>query len=350
MVRDENGDVLYYEGTLTDVTERIRVENQLRQSQKMEALGHFAGGIARDFRGVCAGIVTGLKQALNVLPENSSARPPLNDVAKKMDSAEALTRQILEFSSSATVAVFDLNALVVGMETGLELSLCGDPAPVLADAGHIRQVVVSLLIQARELGGGSNKITIATAIEAQVPATVSLSVHSTARAAEVLPWVSTAWVGMATSQAILAQYGGTITAAIEPVRYSLCLPLATGTRLVPPAAHATSKATVLFVEEDPLIRELGRDMLERQGFQVLTTVSAAEAEHIRGSGQAIDVLIANWTPNAERLVHLLRETRPELRVLYLTGHPIPAPAGSAVLQKPFSGDSLGRTIRALLRM
>jgi two-component system cell cycle sensor histidine kinase/response regulator CckA len=200
VVRDENGDVLYYEGTLTDVTERIRVDNQLRQSQKMEALGRLAGGIARDFRGIGAGILTGLKQAQELLPENSPARPLLNGVAKKMESAAALTRQILDFSHNARQrdnqveggAAFDLNALIVGMgpvlcrlvspETCLELSLCEDPTQVLADVEHIRQVVVSFVIQARGPRGGSNKMTIATTIDPHGPAAVSLSVRSSANA------------------------------------------------------------------------------------------------------------------------------------------------------------------------
>ncbi len=383
VVRDENGDFLYYEGTLTDVTERIKVENQLRQSQKMEALGRLAGGIARDFRGIGAGILSGLKRTLDALPEDSPARPLLDDVARRMDSAEALTRQILDFSHNArrrenhdeSGAAFDLNALIVGMgpvlcrlvspETCLELSLCEDPTQVLADADHIRQVVVSIVIQARGPVAGSNKITLTTTIAKTVaktmhahgPATVTLSVRSNARAAEVLPW--------ATSQAILAQYGGTMTATVDPpssesgggVSYALCLPLAAGARLAASAADAAFVATVLLVEEDPLIRELGRDMLERQGFRVLPAINAAEAERIGSSAQTVDVLVIDWTSNAANgaaLVDLLREKHPELRVLYTAGYSdespasVPASAGSAVLQKPFSADSLGRKIRRLL--
>jgi two-component system, cell cycle sensor histidine kinase and response regulator CckA len=388
VVRDENGDVLYYEGTLTDVTERTRVESHLRQSQKMEALGQLADGIARDFRGIGAGVVTALRQALEVLPENSRARLHLDDVAKKMDNAAALTHQLLDFSRNARHrenhgergAAFDLNALVADLEPVLcrlvspetcpELSLCEDPTPVLADRDHIRQVVVSFVIGARGLAGGSNKIIIVTEIDPKGPAPglasaskgpfVSLSVRSTACPAEVLPWV-----GMATSQAILAQYGGTITAALEPhssvsgaaVRYSLCLPLAAGARLTPPAIDTPSSATVLLVEEVTLIRELGRDMLERQGFHVLPAVNVAEAERIGVSGQTFDVLITDWAPDGSRnvaLVQLLRQTRPDLCVLYIVGYAdgspdsTPTPAGSAVLQKPFSGDSLGRKIRQLL--
>jgi CheY-like chemotaxis protein len=402
VVRDENGGVLYYEGTLTDVTERIRVENQLRESQKMDALGRLADGIARDFRGIGDGMMTRLKQALEVLPDDSPARPLLDTVAKSMHSAETLTRQILDFSHTArrrgthgeSGPAFDLNALIVDMrpelcrlmspETCLELSLCEDPTPVLADPGHVRQVVVSSLIQACGFGAGSTRVSIATSIDPTTidltkvdptkvdlhsPATVSLSVRSTVRAGSVRPNEDIPhirpWVGMATSQAILAQYGGTITAAIQlpssesgaVVRYSLCLPLAAGARPAPPAMDAASAATILLVEEDPLIRELGRDMLERQGFHVLTAVNTAEAERIGSGPQTVDVLITDSTPDAGQsaaLVHCLRETRPKLRVLYIAGYSdgsadsIPVPSRSAILSKPFSGDSLGRKIRQLL--
>jgi hypothetical protein len=174
------------------------------------------------------------------------------------------------------------------------------------------------VIHARESGSGSRKIELSTGIEATSPAGtagpyVSLCVRTTADtrndAAAVDETELRPWLGMATTQAILAQYGGMMTAALDlpdtgtvrAVRYVLYLPLASGTdpsRIhsdtaspLPPAVEA---ATILLVEEEPLIRELSRDMLERQGFRVLTAGNATEAERI-ASGQEIQVLITDWT-------------------------------------------------------
>jgi two-component system cell cycle sensor histidine kinase/response regulator CckA len=429
VVRDENGNVLYYEGTLTDITERIRFEKQLREAQKMEALGRLAGGIARDFRGIGAGMVAGLHRALGGLPEDSPARPHLDAVARSMASADALTRQILDFSRSQLkerqvketgdpgkdgVAI-DLNTLIVemgpvlchlvGPDIPLDLSLCEMSAPVLADRDHIRQIVTRFVIHARGFGAGATKIFLTTAIEMTGPAggpAVCLSVAANAAAsatdvqtdADNEAAEARAWIGMGTSRAILAQYGGTMTAAVEPpvVRYTMYLPLASAAHPAPPVQDSLPGfATVLLVEEEPLVRELSRDMLERQGFRVLTAGNTAEAERVARGQQAFDALITTWTQSSPEsgghaggdrqrsgdiggqrggdsggqrsgnsggegaaLARTLREMRPDLRVLFVTGYSdappdaLPVPDASATLQKPFSGDSLGRSIRQLL--
>lgn len=388
VVRDENGEVLYYEGTLTDVTERIGFENQLRESQKMEALGRLAGGIARDFRAIGAGIMSRLKQALEVLPHDSPARPLLDVVGKSIDSGGALTRQILDFSHNARRresrargrSAIDLNALVTeltpllsrlaGPHCPVELSLCDHPVPVLADRGALRQLLSSFVIYARGYGTAANKIEITTEIESRSTAAtpfVSLSVRSASPDGSPQPGE----IGMATSQAILAQYGGTMTTTIGPgsadpeviVRYSMYLPLAMEAHLTPSPTESedpslsSPSATVLLLEREPLIREISRDMLERQGFRVCTAGDTSEAERIARSPQDFDVLITDWAIDGEgskTLVQLLRETRPGLRVLYLAGYSdtLPdsgsLPLRSAILPKPFSGESLGRKIRHLL--
>jgi CheY-like chemotaxis protein len=290
-----------------------------------------------------------------------------------MHSAAALTRQILDFSQrqtkNADSGVIDVNDFVMclepalilaGPENSLTLSLSEMPTPVTVDPGHLKHVLTSFVTQAGEFGSGTKRIVLSTTIEATGPVEtvgpfVSLSVRChvadmSGRDAELRPWI-----GMATTQAILAQYGGMMNAAIEPpscVRYSLYLPLASGT--IP---ERKPGATVLLVEEEPLIRELSRDMLERQGFRVLTAGNATEAERIARGQDTFDVLITAWatdTRTGMALVQLLRGMRPGLRVLFVAGYSeesadsIPPPDGSAILQKPFSGDSLGRKIRLLL--
>ena len=370
VVRDENGDVLYYEGTLTDITGQIEFEKQLRQAQNMEALGRLAGGIARDFRGIGLGMANGLQQALEVLPPDHPARPHLDSVARSMHSSAALTQQILDFShrqsGHADDALIDVNDFVRGLEleTPLEFSLTERATPVVVDPGHLKQAIASFLIHAREFGSGAKRIVLSTGIEATGPLEtagpfVSLSVRSLNTDTGSHDMELRPWIGMATTQAILAQYGGMMTASVEPdsgVRYSLYLPLA-GDASATHDVGADPLATVLLVEEEPLIRELSRDMLERQGFRVLTAGNASEAERIARGQDTFDVLITAWTTSGlagTALVQLLRSMRPALRVLFVAGYSdnsadsITPPDGSAILQKPFSGDSLGRKIRFLL--
>jgi two-component system cell cycle sensor histidine kinase/response regulator CckA len=385
VVRDENGDVLYYEGTLTDITEQIKFEKQLRQAQNMEALGRLAGGIARDFRGIGTGMANGLQQALEELPPDHPARPPLDSVARSMHSSAALTQQILDFSqrqsSHGDNVLIDVNDFVRRLEpdlirlaNSLEFSLTEMATPVMVDPGHLKQAITSFIIRAREFGAGASAIVLFTSIEATGPVEtagpfVSLSVRCLAADTGSQETELRPWVGMATTQAILAQYGGMMSAVVEPdsvepcsaesgsaVRYSLYLPLANDAS----AAHHVSAdplGTVLLVEEEPLIRELSRDMLERQGFRVLTAGNASEAERIARDQDTFDVLITAWTTSGlagTALVQLLRNMRPGLRVLFVAGYSdgsadsIAPPDGSAILQKPFSGDSLGRKIRLLL--
>jgi PAS domain S-box-containing protein len=254
VVRDENGGVLYYEGTLTDITEKLRFETQLRRAQEMEALGRLAGGIARDLRGIGGGMMTGLERAIDLLPADSAARSSLDAVARSMHSAAALTHQILDFSRrqmdgrkgrKEDGATLDLNALVVGLEpalfrlanpgNSLVLSLCKTPTPVLAGRSQLEQIVTGFVIHARDFGAGAatakkielTEIELTTAINAHGPATSATATSATTagpfvclsvlrRTVPASPPPSgnedRPWLGMATSQAILAQYGGTMTA------------------------------------------------------------------------------------------------------------------------------------------
>ncbi len=375
VVRDENGTVLYYEGSLTDITEKIRLENHLRRAQEMEALGRLAGGIARDFRSIGGVMISRLQEAFSLLPPESEARPSLDAIAKSMQSAELLTDQILDFSErQAGVrkgifgegADFDVNALLVSIqpdmrrlvngETQIVLSLCDGTTRVTADSAQLRQIVTDLV--SHTLGTGA-----AGVIELKTEIVVSGSAGG--KGSYVCLSVSndggrkSPWIGMATAKAILAQYGGTLVTELRGkesggVRHSLHLPLAAEGS--PGAAKSGNSGTVLLIEEDPLVRELSRDMLERQGFRILLAGSAAEAERIT-NGQAFDVLVMEWAVDggsALSLVQRLRDKQPHLRVLFTTGYsgahasPSIIPGGDALLAKPFSGETLGRKLRQLL--
>lgn len=386
VVRDENGSVLYYEGTLTDITEQLLLEKQLGQAQKMEALGRLAGGIARDFRGVGVGMVNGLQHVLDALPADHPVRPHLDKVMKALHGAAGLTRQILDFSQRQaggreTGDVIDFNSFLERLEpalrrllnpgTPLVFLLHGDSLTVHADAGHLQQVVTSFVVHAREFGTGAKQIEIQTGVAPHDPAGgagpfASLSVRQTSSGTggdtEFRPWI-----GMATTQAILAQYGGTMTAAIESgggesgpgVRYSLFLPLAAGPAAeISPVDSAPSESgvdalTVMLIEEDALVRELSRDMLERLGYRVLTASSVVGALRLVERGEKIRVLILDRTVDSNGQAGMLRSLRdacPGLKLLFISGDADDAsgPGEGQVLRKPFSGEALGRKLRSLL--
>ncbi len=377
VVFSEAGDVLYYEGTLTDITEQIQLEKQLRLAQKAEAVGRLAGGIAQDFRNLGIGMMRDLQISLRVLSPDHPAHPHIANVARSMEGAAGLTRQILNFSQRHITGneVLGINTFLRALEPelrglaepdfSLTLSLCPEPAPALADADHLRQIVTGWLIHVRRHEWKVAEIEVATAIVAAshdgTPGPfVSLSVRGTgAREASA---ASLPIAGTSTTQAILAQFGATMAAAADPssgICYTVYLPLsapAPQALETPPAIGLERRTeTVFLVEEEPLIRELSRDMLERQGFRVLTAGTTTEARRMAKLSPAFHVLVTGWAAkDGSELVQLLQEMHPTLRVLFIAGYAdgtpdtTGLPEGTAVLQKPFSGDSLGRRIRQLL--
>ncbi len=394
VVRDDSGQVLYYEGTLTDVTESLRLEKQLLQTQTAQALGRMAGGIARDFRTVGMSMMNGLQQVLQSLPSDHPARPRLEGVAKSMDGAKDLTLRILDFSQRLTTEqdALDVNVFVrrleptliglAGPENSVTLHVGDAPAPVLADPVHLQQIVTSFLIHARDFGDGVKHIEVNTNIEGGLTPgmdateegsrpSVAISVQQTThRKAGDASTSKNEWIGMATSQAIIAQYGGSMTAETisgqggeSGIKCVIRLPLELGAKSLRNTSEtpglpltAPDTPTVLLVEEEPLIRELSRDMLERQGFRVTACGNQNEARGIAANKGPFDVLIIALTTDSAPA-----DTQkswcnicPDLRLLFLvepsdvsSGRALPPP-GSAILQKPFSVDILGRKVRQLL--
>ncbi len=354
VVRDEDGEILYFEGTLTDITEKLRVEQQLRDAQKMEALGRLAGGIARDLRSIGDTMAAGLRHAIEAIPQESPALPALASVTRSLAGASALTHQILDFSQRhvGAHAASDLNACVRDFEPRLRsaaeceiaVRCCDEPALMFADPGHIEQILLSLITYF-----GDGPVTIATSIESAGPF-ACLSVSG--------PGQSHSAGAVATSQAILAQYGGFLNVRSEPelLRFTIYLPLASAPKAPDSGGSFGTAVTVLLVEEEPLIRELSRDMLEGQGFRVLMAANADEAERIARGPQVVDVLVSSRATDARgaSLFHVLRSLRPSLKVLFIAGYADGTPgsgalpAGAAMLQKPYSGEVLGRKIRELI--
>jgi PAS domain S-box-containing protein len=384
VVRDDDGRVLYYEGTLTDVTARNRTEERLRRAQRMEAIGRLAGGIAHDFNNILT-VITGYSHlVVDALETSHSARESAEQILRAADGATALTQQLMSFSRRQTrdPAPVDINRVVrlceadlrdvVGPSVSLRFEISEGASLVLADEGHVEQILLNMVIRAWSANRPA-ELVIATGPISLDPGYCRL--HPGARPGH---WaalrvacvgsagvddacgesaVSAARLGASTTEAIVLQYDGFLLDAstVEGEGAAVYLPLADGVPDTPELG--LQREVVLLVEDEPLIRELSRDMLERQGFRVLVASGPVEAEQISKRNK-FDLLITDVTmPEMQgtELARRLRVARPGLKVLYISGYseqpldPLELELrGAGLLQKPFSADSLGRKIRHLM--
>jgi PAS domain S-box-containing protein len=397
VVRDEEGRVLYYEGTLTDITDRKRIEEQLRQAQKMEALGRLAGGIAHDFSNVLTIISGYARLVTGELAATHPARSSAEQMVKAADSATGLTEQLLSFSRrQATPArTVDLNRAISrsaeslrqaleptgeAVRAKLLLSLTHERAPVYADEGHIAQIVLNLIVNARNAMPAGGTIEVKTEVVnldasfcRQYPGTlagdyVAISVRQSASDPVVSVRAATgaaASFGAGTTQAIVSQYGGFMQVDNPAGRgaiFSVYLPFAeesasvSAAELTDAAMRHSRQETILLVDDEPIARELSRDMLEREGYRVVLAADAHEAERLSEQGGPFDLLITDLVMpqiTGPDLAHKLRAASPDLKVLFISAYNDPNSVGQgqtaedAFLRKPFSVDSLGRKIRQI---
>ena len=305
----------------------------------------------------------------------------------RYDRAMALTRQLLLFSrrQAPMEKSLDLNYALEGSEAvlqgGLLVSLCPEPAPVYARREQIEPVIRGLSDNVRRSFPSARlevKVELTTLDEefcgrcaaAEPGRYAVLSIGNLAGAgvndlfARGLPpameAAESAAMGLSSTHATVAQCGGfvVIVAAVAArASFHVFLPCALATEAIGPAAPNPAGETILLVEDEPLIRELSRDMLERQGYRVILASNAKEAEQLSGSAGSFDLLITDVVmPNitGAELARRLRAANPGLKVLFISGYAEDPPArdevgaeGAAFLQKPFSADSLGRKIRQM---
>jgi len=386
VVRDESGAVLYYEGTMTDVTHRRRMEEQLRQAQKVEALGRLAGSVATDFNNILT-VITGHAQlALAEFPDGHSARSNMQQVLDAADRAMGLTQQLLLFSRrQAPGETADLNQAVMHSEAarhaGLTPSVSSEPLPVDAAPEQIERVIRALSAALRSrLSSATLQIRSEPAqLDEQAAerlgraaagywAVISMGDLSRTRqvaelfagpGAVVMHAGESAAMGVSEAHATVAQCGGFIVTGVgsaEPYP-GFHVFLARAVEAGRSAESTPAGQSILLVEEKPLIRELSRDMLERQGYRVVIAANAREAEQASRTAGDFDLLITDAVMpdiTGAELARRLREAQPELKVLYIAGyaddvHERPhAPENCAFLHKPFSAESLERTIRQVL--
>jgi two-component system cell cycle sensor histidine kinase/response regulator CckA len=385
-----------------NVTERKRLEHDLREAQKMEAVGKLAGGVAHDFNNLLTSIIGFATLAEDEAPPGSASRGWLAQIRRSGEHAAAVTRQLLAFGRRQMLhpIVLDLNHTVAELEVMLRRLIGEDvrlfthlaPAldPVRADLAQIEQVIVNLVVNARDAMPGGGEITLSTGhLDATVSPPsptvdlapgryVSLTVRDTGQGIpqDVLthifePFYTTksfgqgTGLGLSTVYGIVKQSGGEVFVETSPgvgTTFTVFLPVATGVEAAapqPPSASADSGGVVvLVVEDDPGVREFTEEVLRAAGWQVLSAAGPHEALAMVGAGAAVDVLLTDVVmPGmsggmlADRLVAM----RPGLPVLFMSGYAEEdlmgrgglAP-GRQVLEKPFAPEDLRRRIQQLV--
>ena len=410
-IRDEQGTPLHLLGISEDITpkreiaEKLRrTEEQLRQAQKLEAIGRLAGGIAHDFNNLLTVILTYTSVILGDLKCGDPLRSELEQVQGAGERAVELTRQLLAFSRQQLIAprVLDLNKTLAGMEKmlhrllGEDVQLCilgaDGLSEIVADAGQIEQVVMNLAINARDAMPEGGTLTIETAdveLDVEFAAAhlgvapgpyVMLAVTDTGtgmdsetRARVFEPFFTTkeagrgTGLGLSTVFGIVHQSGGTIWVYSEVGRgttFKIYLPRATKSAAVTTRPPAKDKArggseTILLVEDDAAVRTIVRTVLHRAGYDVLEAENAGEALLVCEQNEKrihlllTDVVMPRMSGRvlAERLIAM----RPDLSVMYMSGYTDDAvvrqgvlEANVAFLQKPITPEPLLRKVREVL--
>ena len=404
VVTDESGDPAYIEGIVEDVTERRMLEQQLRQSQKMEAVGRLAGGVAHDFNNLLTVIRGYTEILLSDLPTGDVRRAELEEIMKASERAGSLTRQLLAFSRQQVLApkVLNLNTIVLNMHNllrrllgeDIDLQTVLDPqlGHVKADPSQIEQVVMNLAVNARDAMPMGGRLTIETAnveltenwgrdiISAKPGPYVMIAMTDSGagmdeatRARVFEPFFTTkeqgkgTGLGLSTAYGIVKQSDGYISVYSEVgigstfKVYLPCIETAKDVTAVPSSTPATHRGTetVLLVEDEEGVRKLVRGILARQGYKVLEAVSGEEAlEIVHEYSGKLDLLLSDVVlvgMSGRELSERLRIQMPSLRVIYMSGYTDDAIVRHGVLtesaeflQKPFSSDNLLRKVRAVL--
>ncbi len=397
----ENGEVKELFGFLLDITERQTLEHQLRQAQKMEAIGRLAGGIAHDFNNLLA-VIGGYAELLATGDDlGSDVREGIDQIRRTTIRASQLTAQLLAFGRKQVLRPqpLDLNFTLAETEkllrrvigAGIEIRLdlgSGLPA-VFMDPVQLEQIVLNLAINARDAMPEGGVLTIRTrtaeAREEIAPSSpgvrgpvVALEIgdtgcgmdtHTASRIFE--PFFTTkahgkgTGLGLATVYGIVRQSNGEITVNTEVghgTTFEIRLPTSDRSpALLQDSARSTSKrpesATLLLVEDEDALRELLQQRLTGAGYRVLAAATPSEALAISSAhADTIDAIITDiMLPemSGDALAGKLRASRPEIRVLRISGYPAesrtsaPEPFTS-FLQKPFSLDDLEAVLLDLL--
>jgi signal transduction histidine kinase len=391
-------------GAWSDVTELRSLEEQFRQAQKLEAVGRLAGGIAHDFNNIVTVILGETEMALSTQPAHSPVRDSFDQVRAAAERAALLTRQLLTFSRKqlTETAVLDLNEAIrgvtgmldrlIGEDLDLQFRLAAGIAPVTADPAQIEQVLLNLVINARDAMPEGGTVIIETrnvtldddyvrshadAVAGEhVALTVSdngTGISPEAREHLFEPFFTTkgpgkgTGLGLATCYGIARQFGGHIGVYSEVgvgTTVTLYLPATAGGVLhhaASPdtaAAVATGTETILLVEDEAQVRAIVARILRAQGYTVSAAANGADALEILERGDPVDLLLTDLVMprmGGRELAERATLLRPKLRVLFTSGYTEDVIVQNRLLahdimllNKPFTRAELAAKVREAL--
>jgi two-component system, cell cycle sensor histidine kinase and response regulator CckA len=384
---DDNGEA-FARGFLIDITQQKKLEEQLRQAQKMDALGQFAGGIAHDFNNLLTVIGGYAELAASTTERGTVVSRCLDGIKTAAEEAASLTSRLLAFSRRNVPErqLVDLNAIVeeaasllkrlVRADVHVTLALARPLPAVAADLAQLKQVVLNLALNARDAMPGGGALTIETAVSGESVILrvrdngIGMDAGTRSRALE--PFFTTKPEGEGTGLGLSLVYGvvdglggrlsiesaiglGTIVEIALPATDAL--PDEPETAGDEPAA-ALNAERVLVVEDRDVVRDLTRDVLEASGFDVVAVPGGREALEEAASGEPFDLLLTDVVMpemSGPELAMRLRAQRPRLPVLYMSGytddvlsaHELSQDA-TAFLRKPFGNAELVTAARTLL--
>jgi hypothetical protein len=380
---------VFHLALVRDTTARRELEDQLRHAQKMEAIGRLAGGVAHDFNNLLTVINGYTDVLLDQLPEHTSEHADLAMIREAGDRAAALTAQLLAFSRRTIIApkALNLNLLVerlvkmckriIGENIVLATQLDPQLSSVMADAGQIEQVVMNLVVNARDAMPLGGDLVIATRnIRTLTGRYVCLVVSDTGegmtdevRARVFEPFFTTkpqgqgSGLGLATAYGIVEQANGQIrvdSTLGKGSSFSVILPAIDADEVTPPflpRQRPRGNETILLAEDEDAVRRLVQRALELHGYSVLPARSGEEAEQIeRSHGGPIHLLVTDVVMpgmGGRELADTVKSRRPQLKVLYMSGYTNDEVVRHGVilardtfLQKPFTPTSLVAKVRA----
>lgn len=380
-------------------------EEKLRQSQKMEAVGQLAGGVAHDFNNLLAVIIGYADMLLRRFSPDGDERTirQVEEIKKAGDRATSLTRQLLAFSRKQVLQpkILDLNVVVndmdkmlrrlIGENIDMHTKLDANIGMVKADPGQVEQVLMNLVVNARDAMPDGGCLTIETTnididlafIKSQRPVEpgpyvmIAVSDIGQGMSAEVQahifePFFTTkekgkgTGLGLSTVYGIAQQSGGSVSVYSEPghgTSFKIYLPRIAGnlqiteTRVEKAAPGGTE--TVLLVEDEESVRHMAQEILKLNGYRVLDASNGTEAVKVSEQHQGlIDIMVTDVVMpllGGRQLAEKLALTRPEMRVLYISGYTDDAIVRHGVLdgrasflEKPFTPDAFARKIREVL--
>jgi len=403
------GNSPYHLLILQDITDRVRLESELRQAQKMEAVGRLAAGVAHDFNNILTVILGNTSLQLRNPRLDEKLVTSLNHVQTAAERATALTRQLLAYSRKQMIQrrSLSLNEVVeqtvtmlrriIGEHIAIDLQLTPDLPPIFADASNVDQVIMNLALNARDAMPDGGKLTLTTTrveidkvyrarnSEALLGPHICLAVKDTGQGMDTAtvarifdPFFTTkdpgkgTGMGLATVYGVLKQHGGWVEVDTAPARgttirtfFPLCaegyVPTPRKPEIVPTDVAPTDKVTILVVEDEEMLREFVSDALVTLGYRVLSAANGRDALGVWAKHkEEIDLLLTDVVMpesiSGRQLAHSLIMDKPDLKVIFTSGYSselfgseFESEKKHLFLAKPYLPDRLAQTVASHLQ-